>query len=137
MSDDCPFCQIVASEQPTHRVLETEETTAFLDINAVAEGHTLVVPNEHVETLLAADPDTARAVFESARRVALALEDSLDAAGVNLFQSNGEAAGQDVFHLHVHVIPRWADDDIHFAPPRERIEDEQGKTVAAQLRDAI
>jgi histidine triad (HIT) family protein len=137
MPDDCPFCQIVAGEQSAHRVLETDDTLAFLDINAVAEGHTLVVPRAHVESLLAADTDTTTSVFESARRVGTALDETLDPDGINLFQSTGEAAGQDVFHFHVHVIPRWADDEIHFAPARERIDPEHGAAVASRLREAL
>jgi histidine triad (HIT) family protein len=136
MQEDCPFCQIVAGEQSAHRVLETDTTVAFLDINAVAEGHTLVVPKTHVPSLLEADTDTTGAIFESARRVANAIEETLEPDGINLFQSNREAAGQDVFHFHVHVIPRWTDDDIHFAPARERVDPENGEELAAMLRDA-
>lgn len=137
MSESCTFCDIADGTEPAYRVYEDEATLAFLDVNAVNDGHTLVVPKEHAPTLSAADGESVAAVFRTVRRVGRAVDRALEPDGYNVFQSNGAAAGQDVFHLHAHVVPRWEGDGIHFAPSRERIDSERGERVAGTLREAI
>jgi len=137
MDEDCVFCRIVAGEESAHVVHEDDETLAFLDINAAAEGHTLVVPKAHHRTLTDLDHETTGQLFVTARDVAGAIEESLEPHGLSLFQSNGVAAGQDVFHVHVHVLPRWNDDSFGFAPPRRRLDPETGDRIAAEIRDAL
>jgi histidine triad (HIT) family protein len=136
-ADDCVFCSIVAGEAPAHRVYEDEDAVAFLDANPVARGHTLVVPRDHYPTLLEMPAGTTTATFSAARTVAEAIEETLDPAGLNLVQSNGSAAGQDVFHVHVHLIPRREDDGISFAPSRRAYEGEEGATVAGTIREGL
>jgi len=134
---DCVFCAIVAGERSAHVVYEDDDTVAFLDINAVDDGHTLVVPREHHESLAALPTETAGRLFQTARRVAGALVEAFGPAGYNVMHSTGAAAGQDVPHVHLHVIPREPDDDLAFAPARRRITEEEGDRVAARLREAI
>lgn len=134
---DCVFCAIVDGERSAHRVHEDDHTVAFLDINAVGDGHTLVVPRAHRESLTELDPETAGALFRSARAVAQALEEAFDPAGYNVIHSTGAAAGQDVAHAHLHVIPREPEDDFMFAPPRRRITEAEGDRIATELRDAL
>jgi histidine triad (HIT) family protein len=93
-------------------VYEDTATMAFLDINPAAEGHTLVVPRVHADDVLDADADTAAAVMRGVREVALLLDRRLDPDGITVFQANRPAGWQDVFHLHVHVVPRWDGDDL-------------------------
>lgn len=137
MDEDCVFCRIVAGEESAHVVHEDDETMAFLDINAAAEGHTLVVPKAHHRSLTDLDGETTGRLFGTARTVATAIEDSIEPHGLSLFQSNGVAAGQDVFHVHVHLLPRWNDDSFGFAPSRERLDPETGDRIAGDIRDAL
>ncbi len=108
MKTDCIFCRIVAGEIPSATVLETAGALAFLDIRPIARGHTLVIPRSHVDTLIGASDAVLGATIAAVRRVAAALL-ATGADGVNVLQSSFEAAGQEVFHLHFHVIPRWSD----------------------------
>jgi histidine triad (HIT) family protein len=137
MAEDCPFCAIVAGDAPAYRVYEDEDTVAFLDIDPVSRGHTLVVPRDHYETLTEVPDGTTEATFSTARTVAEAVEGGLEPAGLNLVQSNGEAAGQDVFHVHVHLIPRSEDDGITFAPSRRDMDEREATAVAAEIRDEL
>lgn len=115
MTDDCLFCQIVDGDIPSYTVYEDEDTLAFLDVNPVSRGHTLVIPKKHAEHVTGLDTATTSAVFETVQNVATAIEDTLGPDGINLLQNNGEAAGQEIDHVHVHIIPRYADDGFHFS----------------------
>jgi histidine triad (HIT) family protein len=103
---DCIFCQIVRGEAPAHVVCEDERTLVFMDIFPVADGHTLIIPKAHCDDLFGADPDDLRAVIERSRAVAHAISRALAPDGLGVYQLNGAAAGQTVFHYHMHLIPR-------------------------------
>jgi histidine triad (HIT) family protein len=107
---DCLFCKIVAGELPATKVDEDERTIAFMDINPATRGHALVIPRDHVRDLLEIDPGELAACAAAAQRLARRVTERLGADGVNLLNSCGAAAWQTVFHFHVHVIPRYADD---------------------------
>ena len=109
---DCLFCKIVAGELPSTIVDSDERTVAFMDINPGTRGHALVVPRNHSRDLLDIDPEDLAAVAIAAQRLAGRAKDALDADGVNLLNCCGEVAWQTVFHFHVHVIPRYVDDDV-------------------------
>ena len=109
---DCIFCKILAGELPGTIVDEDERTVSFMDINPATRGHALVIPREHARDLLAIDPEDLAAVAQAAQRLAQRATDVLGADGVNLLNSCGEAAWQTVFHFHMHVIPRYADDPL-------------------------
>ncbi len=133
---ECIFCRIVAGESPAHIVAEDERTVAFLDIGAASEGHTLVVPRLHARDIWdVADADAA-AVMTMAKRIAELVDARLGPDGLNLVQSNRDAGWQDVFHFHLHVIPRWSDDGI--APPwrSTRPTESELDTTLAKLRTA-
>jgi histidine triad (HIT) family protein len=105
----CLFCSIVAGDIPARRVYEDDRAIAFLDIGPWKRGHTLVIPRRHVDDILDADEalsEIAPAISATARL----LIDRLGADGMNLLANAGAVAGQEVFHLHVHVVPRYADD---------------------------
>lgn len=110
--DDCLFCKIVAGDLPATVVAEDERTVAFMDINPATRGHLLVVPRAHSADLHDADPEDVAAVHVAAKRMADEVKATFGADGVNVLQSNGRAAWQTVFHLHVHVIPRYAGDPL-------------------------
>lgn len=105
---DCIFCKIIAWEIPSRRVYEDEVAVAFLDVGPWSRGHTLVVPREHVADLLT-DPPQLATVGPAVDATARLLVEKLHADGLNLLSSAKPVAGQEVFHLHVHLIPRYAD----------------------------
>ena len=109
---DCLFCKIIAGEIPGTIVAEDERTVAFMDINPATRGHALVVPRRHAADLGEISSEDFAAVADAARRLAIRARSALDADGINLINSWGPAAWQTVFHLHVHVIPRYADDPL-------------------------
>lgn len=134
---DCVFCDIVAGDAPAYRLHETDRTLAFLDIEPLNPGHALVVPKPHRETLTDMDADLVADTFRSARTVAEAVETAFDPDGLNLLQANGEAAGQEVFHAHVHVLPRYEDDNVEVSWPAGELNDEEAEAVAEKIRDAV
>jgi histidine triad (HIT) family protein len=105
---DCLFCKIVAGAIPSRRIYEDDHAVAFLDIGAWHRGHSLVVPRRHVPDLITGEPSFSD-ISPAIDAVARLLIDKLAADGINLLSSTGSAAGQEVFHLHVHLVPRYAD----------------------------
>jgi histidine triad (HIT) family protein len=110
MPDDCIFCQIVAGEIPSHTVYEDDQVFAFLDANPLAPGHTLVIPRDHHERLNDLPDDTADALYAAIHDLVPAAEAAVDAPASNVGFNNGEESGQEVPHVHGHVVPRFADD---------------------------
>ena len=117
MSDDvCVFCSVVERNEPQHAVVaESDAALAFMDAFPVSLGHVLVVPKAHATDIWSLGADDGKETFDLARQVAVAVRAALRPDGLNLFQANGQAAWQTVFHFHIHVVPRWFDDSI--APP--------------------
>lgn len=109
---DCIFCKIIAGEIPSYTVYEDDVVKAFLDISQGTPGHTLVVPKKHVKDLFAYDEDLAAAVFSRLPKIARAVKKSNPAIKVmNIINNNGEVAYQSVFHSHIHLVPRYTDQD--------------------------
>lgn len=109
---DCIFCKIIAGEIPSYTVYEDDVIKAFLDISQGTPGHTLVVPKKHVKDLFAYDEDLAAAVFSRLPKIARAVKKSNPAIkGMNIINNNGEVAYQSVFHSHIHLVPRYTDQD--------------------------
>jgi histidine triad (HIT) family protein len=109
---DCIFCKILAGELPATIVDEDERTIAFMDINPATRGHALVIPRAHSTDLLSIDPTDLAAVALASQRLATRMREQLAADGVNLLNACGAVAWQTVFHFHVHVVPRYADDPL-------------------------
>ena len=133
---DCIFCRIAAGRAPAAKVLETPRVLAFLDIAPVHYGHTLVIPKDHYETLLDLPDDLWMEIGQVARQVARALRQILFARGFNVAMNNFDAAGQVVFHAHVHVIPRFLSDGLHFFPQGSYLPGDMEK-LGHQLRQAV
>lgn len=108
---DCIFCQIVSGAIPSSKVYEDEQVLAFLDITQVTPGHTLIIPKQHCKNLLDMSAETARQVFGVVPKLAQALAKATGADGINLINNSEEAAGQTVFHAHIHLLPRFAAGD--------------------------
>jgi histidine triad (HIT) family protein len=109
---DCIFCAIVAGESPSFRVGETEMAVAFLDLNPASRGHTLVVPKRHSDDIWHLSLEDGTAMWSLVWETAATLRAKLKPDGMTLFQANRKAGWQDVFHFHVHVVPRWQGDGL-------------------------
>lgn len=108
---DCIFCNIIAGEIPASKVYEDENVLAFLDITQVTKGHTLVVPKQHYRNVLDLTPEAASQLFSVLPKLANHLKETLGATGLNIINNNEEAAGQTVFHTHIHLLPRFDETD--------------------------
>jgi histidine triad (HIT) family protein len=129
---DCIFCKIVSGELPSMVIREDQRTVAFMDINPATRGHVLVIPRRHARDLLEVEREDLDATMAAAQEVARRAVDRLDAAGVNLINSCGEAAWQTVFHFHIHVIPRYEGDPLRLPwIPAEGDRDEIAAAAAA------
>jgi histidine triad (HIT) family protein len=133
---DCIFCGIAAGRQAAERLLETDRVLAFLDIAPVHYGHTLVIPKLHYQNLLDLPDDLWLEMGQVCRRVAQALRATLYAQGFNIGMNNFEAAGQVVFHAHLHVIPRYFSDGLQLFP-QESYKPGDLANTGTQLRQAL
>lgn len=112
MAEECLFCKIIAGEIPSTAVYEDEDFKAILDVNPAARGHVIIIPKKHASNIYELEDEDAAKVFPIAKKIASALQKTYGCDGVNVLQNNGEAAGQTVFHLHVHVVPRYYGDGV-------------------------
>jgi len=129
---DCVFCKIVAGQIPSTKVHEDEHTLAFMDLGQVNPGHVLVAVKKHAANIFELDDTQAAAVARTSTRVAKAIRDAFAPAGLSVYQANGKAAGQTVFHYHVHLLPRHEADGMELTwpvknPPREKLEGYAGE----------
>lgn len=135
----CVFCEIVAGREPASVVYEDDVVLAFMDIQPINPGAVVVVPSRHVATLAELDDETGARLFNVAVRLQRAIRESgVRCEGVNVFLSDGESAGQDVFHTHLLVVPRFAGDTLRITCdwPEPRPRDELDR-VASAIRDAL
>jgi len=137
--EDCLFCQIVDGEIPSNAVAETDAAYAFLDVNPLARGHTVVIPKEHHERIGDMPDDVAGGLFRTINEITPAVEEAVDAPASTVGFNNGEAAGQEIPHVHCHVVPRFEGDGsgaIHSLFTPEDLSDEELSEVAEAIRDA-
>ncbi|MDY0005968.1 MAG: HIT family protein [Spongiibacteraceae bacterium] len=136
MSEDCIFCRIIAGQAPSERIYEDARVFAMLDIMPAAEGHLLIVPKRHCADIFDADPEDIAQIGRVSVTLAKALERTLGAEGLGVYQLNRAAAGQTVFHYHTHLIPRWAGAEPRLHG-RERASGEALAALGARLREAL
>jgi histidine triad (HIT) family protein len=105
MPEPCIFCQIVQKEAPANVVYEDDKVIAFMSINPISVGHTLVVPKKHYENICEIPEEEVAYLHKIVKKIAHAVNKAVDAEGIRIVQNNGEAAGQVIFHMHVHIIP--------------------------------
>lgn len=108
---DCIFCKIINGELPSAKVFEDEHVYAFLDISQVTKGHTLVIPKTHTKNIYETPEDVAKELFAKVPLIANAIKKTYQPLGMNLVNNNEPIADQTVFHLHLHLIPRYGDED--------------------------
>jgi histidine triad (HIT) family protein len=134
---DCIFCKLVAGQIPATRVYEDEHTLAFMDIGHVNPGHVLVAVKKHAANLFELQEAQAEAVARASVKISRALKKAFEPEGLSVYQANGRAAGQTVFHYHVHLLPRHAGDGMDLVwpvknPPREKLE-----AYAAKIKENL
>lgn len=111
--ENCIFCKILAGEIPSTAVYEDDDFKAILDVNPAARGHVIILPKNHAANIYELPDEDASKIMIVAKKIATAIEKAYHCDGVNILQNNGEAAGQTVFHIHVHVIPRFKGDTVN------------------------
>ena len=111
--ENCIFCKILTGVIPSTAVYEDDDFKAILDVNPAARGHVIILPKNHAANIYELPDEDASKIMIVAKKIATAIEKAYHCDGVNILQNNGEAAGQTVFHLHVHVIPRFKGDTVN------------------------
>lgn len=133
---ECPFCEIVHREDRDAReVYRDQNVVAFFPTNPATLGHTLIIPRQHIADIWSLDHATAEQLADVTTRLATAVKRAIDPQGLNIIQSNGKVASQTVFHLHVHLVPRWDSDSMgQIWPPESRYTEEQKDDAWERLR---
>lgn len=136
--DNCIFCAIVERRAPASVVYEDATTLAFLDLHPSARGHTLVISKAHFENVFELEDGAGDGILRTVARVARGMRRALEPDGLNVLQANGRVAGQSVFHLHFHLIPRWAGDHLPVPRHPERAAERSDlDELAQQIRKQI
>lgn len=135
---DCIFCKIASGEVPSTKVYEDDLVIAIMDIQPVNAGHVLVLPKKHFAHLHEMDEETGAHLFRVAMRVERAIRASeLLCEGTNLLQNNGRPAMQEVFHVHLHIMPRYRGDQVKFRFPQEKTPPEELEQAAGMIREQL
>ena len=135
--DDCIFCKIANGEIPSATVYEDSVCRVILDVNPANKGHALIIPKEHFDDMYSIDAETAAKIFTIATEVAKAQKAELNPDGLNILQNNGEAAGQTVFHFHMHLVPRYIKDNVTMTWIPGKADTEELSTLSKALRKRI
>ncbi len=138
MNNNCIFCKIIAGEAPSVKIFENESHIAILDLFPVSQGHTLLIPKQHHVNIFDSPDDISGNTYSILVKVANALKQATGCDGMNIVQNNEACAGQIVFHSHIHLIPRYEDDNIKIAiASKERADDERQKKLAEKIKAAF
>ena len=137
MNEDCIFCKMVEGEMPVWKIYEDEHFLAFLDVNPASRGHTLVVPKEHYPELLDLPEHELKHALKVVQDVADGVVEATDADGFNILQSNNPVAGQQIFHVHFHIIPRYHGDDVEIDWSESELKDEEGEDLLRKIKDCM
>lgn len=139
--DDCIFCKIIANEIPSVTVYEDDDVKAFLDISQVTPGHTLLVPKDHVTDIFEYDAEFAAKIFSKIPKISKAIKASNpEIAGMNICQNNGEIAYQTVMHSHIHLIPRYSQNDgfsMTWADNTDKYDDIKLNKIANSIKENL
>lgn len=137
MQDHCVFCRIITGEIPSATVYEDEDFKAILDISPAAKGHIIILPKKHSADLYNLDAGTAEKALIVAQKIAKAMKEVLGCDGLNLLQNNGEAAGQTVLHFHIHLIPRYHNDQVQMTWSHGKYQEGEAAVIAADIAARI
>ncbi|MCR5545940.1 MAG: HIT family protein [Lachnospiraceae bacterium] len=131
--DDCIFCKLANGEIPTNSIYEDDDFKVILDASPATKGHALILPKEHYDNIYEVDDSVAAKIMPLAKKLATHMTKKLGCGGFNILQNNGEAAGQTVFHLHVHLLPRYKDEKAILEWDHLEFSDEE----MAEIRDSL
>jgi len=138
MSSNCVFCKIVKGDIKPHTVFEDEKTLAFLDANPLARGHTLIIPKIHVSKLENLDKEAAEAFFRTIHKLIAPIQKAVGAQATTIAVNNGKESGQEIPHVHAHIIPRFKGDNVgsvhSIMTRRPRISQEEMQKIAESIR---
>lgn len=138
MSEECIFCSINRGEMPSITIYENEEFRVMLDRFPATKGHILIIPKKHIEDIYNLDPELAGRLFELTTRFASIIKRTFGNEGLNIIQNNGKEAGQSVFHYHLHMIPRYKDDNIELGWSLDQeVTPETLEEYAAQIKNQM
>ncbi len=135
--EDTVFTRIIKKELPAVIVYEDDDTLAFLDIAPNVPGHTLVIPKKPFRNIFDIDDDTLARVMSTVRKIAPAVRDAVGAKGVQINSNHEHEGGQEVFHLHFHIIPRHAREDFEFCWPKIAFDTEEAERIAQTIRSSL
>lgn len=135
--DFCIFCKIAAGEIPSATLYEDEDFRVILDIAPAAKGHAILLPKKHAANLFEADDDMLAKALPVVKKVSEALCKTLHCDGINILQNNGEAAGQTVFHLHIHMIPRYNEDTVKIGWAQGSYAEGEATKLAEEIRTQL
>lgn len=133
-NENCIFCKLANGDIPTATLYEDDDFRVILDAGPASKGHALILPKEHYANLYELDDELAAKVFVLAKKMITKLTDVLGCDGYNIVQNNGEAAGQTVFHFHLHMIPRYKDDEVGLGWEMGTLKDEDKEDILSKLR---
>jgi histidine triad (HIT) family protein len=134
---DCIFCKIISGAIPAEILYENDKALAVLDINPIHYGHALILPKQHCKDFLELPEESYHSILQAAKIVTGALVQGLTLEGYNLFSNNGTIAGQSVFHFHLHVTPRYRDDNIRFVLDLKKYSDGDLQRYGTMIRKLI
>ena len=135
--DNCVFCKIVSGDIPSTVVYEDEEFKAIMDISPASRGHVIILTKNHFENLFELEDRCGSKLLPVARKIATAMKDELGCDGINFLQNNGKAAGQTVFHIHFHLIPRYKDDKVNISWTNNQYKDGEAAEIAERISKLI
>ncbi|MCE9585387.1 HIT family protein [Candidatus Nomurabacteria bacterium] len=135
--EECIFCKIIKGQIPSTKIYEDDKTLAFLDIAPVNIGHALIIPKEHYANIYETPEDTMSDIIKVAKKISLAVKEAVKAEGVNITMNNNHAAGQVIFHSHIHVIPRFSNDGFELWHGKRAYEDDEMKSVAENITSKL
>ena len=131
--NNCIFCKIANGEIPSASLYEDEKVKVILDISPASKGHALILPKEHYENLYEISDDMASHVMMTAKKMAKKMKEELGFEGLNILQNNGESAGQTVFHYHMHLIPRYSQDNVRVTWEHGEVSDTDKEELVKKL----
>ncbi len=135
--EDCVFCKIIDGTIPSHKIYEDDETLAILDIAPTNYGHVLVLSKDHFENIYTLPQETACRIMMTVQKMATAVRNGVESDGVNIIMNNEPAAGQIIFHAHVHVVPRLNEDGLRHWPHKEYKDEEEKMVYVEKIKKEI
>ena len=131
---NCIFCKIVAGEIPCYKIAETDNVLAFLDVMPITSGHLLIIPKKHVELIYDAEPEIMAEVMSVATKISTIAKKNLNCDGMNFLLNTEKYAGQIVPHIHLHLIPRFLDDNINLSWPQGNLNEKTAIEIVKKIK---